>query len=255
MHDFINDASQLDRSGSAVLEYILRLEDNSIEGFQNINLKEVVSVCCWYLWWIRRRRTHNEDVPPLYKCKLSILSITTNAARASKTRPDGLAVKWVRPRPRQVKLNVDASFHEDTKDGAAGAILRDYKGDFIAASMKYIPHVASASMAEAMAMKEGLCLAQRMGCNNLLAESDSTDIIEACSGEEAWWSESSAIFADCIDQVASIGTVSFAHCPREANKVAHGLAQECFSSKVSCNWVDEPPQFILDAILNDVTIL
>jgi hypothetical protein len=121
--------------------------------------------------------------------------------------------------------------------------------------MKYIPHVVSASMAEAIAMKEGLCLAQRMGCNNLLAESDSTDIIEACSGEEAWWSESSAIFADCIDQVASIGTVSFAHCPREANKVAPGLAQECFSSKVSCNWVDEPPQFILDAILNDVTIL
>jgi hypothetical protein len=46
MHDFINDASQLDRSGSVVLEYILRLEDNSIEGFQNINLKEVVLVCC-----------------------------------------------------------------------------------------------------------------------------------------------------------------------------------------------------------------
>jgi hypothetical protein len=34
-------------------------------------------------------------------------------------------------------------------------------------------------MAEAMAMKEILFLAHKMGCNNILAESDSTYIIEA----------------------------------------------------------------------------
>jgi hypothetical protein len=63
------------------------------------------------------------------------------------------------------------------------------------------------------------------------------------------------VYADCIDLVASIGSVSFIHCLRKVNSVAHCLAKECFSSKVSCNWVDEPSNFILDAILNDVTIL
>jgi hypothetical protein len=39
----INDASQIDRSGSVVLEHILRLQDNTLSGFRTVNLKEVVS--------------------------------------------------------------------------------------------------------------------------------------------------------------------------------------------------------------------
>jgi hypothetical protein len=38
-------------------------------------------------------------------------------------------------------------------------------------------------MAEAIAMREELSLANRMGCNNVIAECDSTDVIQACTGE------------------------------------------------------------------------
>jgi hypothetical protein len=50
----------------------------------------------------------------------------------------------------------------------------------------------------------------------------------------------------------SVGIVSFSHVKREANKVAHVLAKECFLNNLSCNWVDEPPRFILGKIPNDV---
>jgi hypothetical protein len=50
-----------------------------------------------------------------------------------------------------------------------------------------------------------------------------------------------------------IDKVSFKHCPREANEVAHDIARFCFSSKASCNWVDEPPSFLLEKLINDVT--
>jgi ribonuclease HI len=150
---------------------------------------------------------------------------------------------------------VDASFFEDERAGGTGAVLRDYKGNFIAASCKYLPYVASSSMAEAMAMKEGLGLANSMGCNVVLAESDAMEVIQACDGEEAWWGESAAIYADCVDLAVTIGSVSYLHCMREANKVAHSLARESFSRKILCNWVDEPPDFILDELLNDVTEL
>jgi hypothetical protein len=49
----------LDRSGLAVLEHILHRGDNAMLGIQSLNLKEVVSVCCWYLWWTWLQRTHN----------------------------------------------------------------------------------------------------------------------------------------------------------------------------------------------------
>jgi ribonuclease HI len=158
--------------------------------------------------------------------------------------------------PRQVKLNVDTSYHEDVGVGAVGVVIRDYESKFIAASTKFIPHVPSAIAAtETLAMKEGLMLAVLLGCNNVQAESDSTDVIEACSGEEAWWNDSAATYVNCLDMAITIGTITFTHCLREANKVAHSLARFSFSNKSDCIWVDEPPNGILDELLNDVTIL
>jgi hypothetical protein len=77
--------------------------------------------------------------------------------------------------------------------------------------------------------------------------------VEACTEDEAWWGESSAIFADCVDLASLIDKVSFKHCLREVNEVAHDIARFCFSSKASCNWVDEPPSFLLEKLINDVT--
>jgi hypothetical protein len=58
-----------------------------------------------------------------------------------------------------------------------------------------------------MATCEGLSLANRLGCNDIIAESDSLETVEACTGEERWWGESSATFADCVDLRYLIGKV------------------------------------------------
>jgi hypothetical protein len=49
MMQTIDEAVDIDREGSAILEHILRLDLNQIEGFQLVNLKEVVMTTCWYL--------------------------------------------------------------------------------------------------------------------------------------------------------------------------------------------------------------
>jgi hypothetical protein len=59
-------------------------------------------------------------------------------------------------------------------------------------SVYHIP--PTTSRAEAMSMREGLALANLLGCNNVIMEYDSLETVEACSGGEAWWGESSAIF-------------------------------------------------------------
>jgi hypothetical protein len=74
----INDAMD-DRSGSVVLETLFRQDVVAFQGF-NVGLKEVIVVGAWYIWWIRHQLTHNEPVPPLFKCKISILSIAANSA-------------------------------------------------------------------------------------------------------------------------------------------------------------------------------
>jgi hypothetical protein len=53
----------------------------------------------------------------------------------------------------------------------------------------------------------------------MLAESDSTKTIQACSGEDRWWDKSAAIFMGCINTVALIRKVSFSHVLTEENRV------------------------------------
>lgn len=52
-----------------------------------------------------------------------------------------------------------------------------------------------------------------------------------------------------------LGTVHFLHCFREANMVAHTIAIFSYDNKISCNGVNEPSDFLVDAIVNHVTIL
>jgi ribonuclease HI len=89
-----------------------------------------------------------------------------------------------------LKLNVDAAFslENQQRTGAAGAILQNSNGDFVASS-----HVASANMAEAMAMLHGISFANYMGCNMLEAESDSLETIQLCSGEDRIWNEATQL--------------------------------------------------------------
>jgi ribonuclease HI len=125
-------------------------------------------------------------------------------------------------------VNVDGSFFQASHAGAAGAVMRDYNGNFMAASSIYLPNITSANVAEAMAMKEGLALANRMGVNNVIMESDSQEIVDACSRVDAWWGDASVIILDCMDLAAGIRKVSFKHCGRDANEVAHFLARNSF---------------------------
>jgi ribonuclease HI len=252
--DIIDDVVLNDRFGSGVLEVLLRRECNNLQGYTDFGLKEVITIGCWYLWWLRRKRTHGEEVPSIFSCKMSILSMASNSAHATKPSA-ATETKWKTPEPRYVKLNVDASFHSAVCASSTGVIIRDYKGRFLAAGTTLIPHVATASMAEALAMRHGLELAIKLGCNRVQAESDSTEVIEACNGGDQWWSEESAVFADCVDLSSSIGVVSFKHCPREANRVAHELARVAFESSSSGLWEGEPPNFIVSHLVNDVTVL
>jgi ribonuclease HI len=101
----------------------------------------------------------------------------------------------------------------------------------------------------------GLDLANRLGFNRVIAESDSLETIEACNGSDRWWNESSAILADCVDLASSIGSVSFQFCPREANQVADDIARFCFQNKITCTWDDDPPSFLQNSLVNDITVL
>ena len=61
--------------------------------------------------------------------------------------------------------------------GSTRVVIRDHSGVF-AAAHSFVPHVIDAFMAETYALKEGLLLAQHIGGNRLIIQSDCMEMVE-----------------------------------------------------------------------------
>jgi hypothetical protein len=165
--DVINRAISATNSGPQALEEIFKLTSTSAPGLDELRIPELVVVGSWYIWWMRRRQTHGEQVPPIQHCVNSIRSITANARKSLSQVSYVAKFVWKRPLARNLKLNVDAAYLDGDHTGATGAILRDNQGNCVAATAKFIPHVSSAMMAEAMEVLHGLMMANRLGFNSI----------------------------------------------------------------------------------------
>jgi len=62
------------------------------------------------------------------------------------------------------------------------------------------------------------------------------------------------IYDECKMLSQDFSSISIEHCNRDINRVEHNLASLAVQSKHACIWVDEPPSFILEALVNDVTL-
>lgn len=110
------------------------------------------------------------------------------------------------------------------------------------------------SLAEEMAMRLGLELAQMAGCNRLVANSDSMEAIEAMNWGGRSASLGAAIFDDCFFLSNDYAKISFAHCPREANVPAHELARLAKFSPPAV-WLDDLSSSIAPLLISDVTVI
>ena len=154
-----------------------------------------------------------------------------------------------------LKINVDDAFDIQSGRGAGGVVIRDYRGQCIAASQKFLPYVVDAPMAEAYALREGLVLAQHIAINNFVLQTDCTQVVEIMRDDGFCATAAAVIYDDCRIMWSGFDRVEVEHCHREANQVAHELARDSFETSNSCIWVDEPPSFIISKLANDVTIL
>jgi ribonuclease HI len=161
---------------------------------------------------------------------------------------------WSCPTEGTIKINVDATFDVDQGKGSLAAVARDFKGKFLYASCKELLFVADPFMAEAYALREGLSMAQHLGVNKVVIQSDNLQVIETMNNGGFWATTSAAIFEDCVILAAGYRNISFDHCNREANEVAYELARYSFHDHVDQIWDSDPPSCLLPKLINDVTI-
>lgn len=172
-----------------------------------------------------------------------------NAPKA-KTKRGG----WTRPLEDHAKINVDASFDEDSLRGTTGAVIRDSSGFFIAAGNTKLESVQDTLSAEAHALTQGLILEKTMGCNRIIISSDCMEVTSVMQQGGNSHGIAAAVFLDCYHLATENLKFQFENSYREANVVAHKLARTARGSDEQV-WLDDPPGFIMPLLLADVTII
>jgi hypothetical protein len=114
--DVINSAL-LDRSASIVLEGILR-NQNLMQGGNDItDLKELICVRAWYIWWQRREFVKGEKIAYPTQTAFSIQALKLNYCGAYDNA-EPKKVIWNKPQPNVYKLNIDACYFPNGSDTA-----------------------------------------------------------------------------------------------------------------------------------------
>ena len=126
--------------------------------------KERTIILCgmWSLWGSRNDRKHGKapiDAVAAVNWALDVCfyltSVQENAAGSTTvTAPQ----RWQRPPVNSVKINVDGAFVDHESSGGIGAVARDDMGEFLLATTRRLPAVASALAAEAEALRAGVQL-------------------------------------------------------------------------------------------------
>ena len=76
-------------------------------------------------------------------------------------------------------------------------IIRDGSGGMVAATSTFIPHLVDAPIAEAYALKKGSMLAQHIGGNRLIVESDCMKVVEITRNEGFTVNSAAATYDEC----------------------------------------------------------
>lgn len=67
-----------------------------------------------------------------------------------------------------------------------GAVVRDDRGDFVGAATTGLEQVADVISMEVSALREGILLAPKLGCNNLIIQSYNLVLVELMNTNSGW---------------------------------------------------------------------
>ena len=80
--DLVAQSIDVDRSGSVVLEEIIRKGEQVC--LMDVGLPEIILTGGWYIWWERRQFVHGENIQRSSRSALSIAALTRNYKLAFK---------------------------------------------------------------------------------------------------------------------------------------------------------------------------
>ncbi|CAL1400233.1 unnamed protein product [Linum trigynum] len=212
-------------------------------------LVEQLGMILWYLWNEQNNHLFNnkkmEDTAS--PKSLGGFQIST---RAGSSREDGGSA-YLEEAPAGVDQSRCRRCNFLRKCEGFGAVARDASGSFLGASVRRERVEWPAEMAELRAMDLGLQLAEKLGQQAVIIESDCQQAVFKLLGEEMTMLEAGSVVEELKEKDRNFGEVKWQFARRACNMAAHNLAH------IQCNWdsqedwVGRPPIFLLAELDHD----
>lgn len=156
---------------------------------------------------------------------------------------------WKKPRDGLVKLNWDASIDKASKKMGLGGLIRNSRGEVVAAFSSSIPYVQDPDAAETIALWKAILFCLDRGFQSVILEGDSLHVVEALRQEGRSWQRFGQLIEDSRLMLHSLSSFEVCHVSREANQAAHLLAKNALITMEDLVWMWDCPSFIQSLVL------
>ncbi|GER29180.1 ribonuclease H-like superfamily protein [Striga asiatica] len=154
------------------------------------------------------------------------------------------------PSDDATRIYFDGSISPNRVCGGSGVFARSANGVFLQALSRRFDGIVDADLAEALAMREAILLAQRLNVPNVAVMEDSSLIVQASFGLTDAPSSCSPVIDDIVACLSHLPSVKLFWIPRSENVVAHSLARHATSSSSSISVWSDPPNFLSHLVLD-----
>jgi ribonuclease HI len=192
----------------------------------------ILAVTVWHIWNARNGARHDEPIKHPHSLAEQILAYidmiqlhlikhrTNHRREATAPTPS-----WSPPPEGTIVINVDAALFSASSRTGVGVVVRNHKGEFLAAHSQLLDETMTPEIAEAHAIRCAVSLARDEGWNRIVLASDCLAVIQRIKAPERDRSLVGVVIEDIKFLAHSLSSVTFRHVSRLCNNSAHTLAR------------------------------
>ena len=155
------------------------------------------------------------------------------------------------PPPSVFKLNFDAALFSTLNNFGFGAIIRNEKGEVMAAMVAKGPEVFCIKEAELLECRKAIEFVVDAGFSKLVIEGDNSSVIKAISAMQVDHSMLGNVIGDIHHLIGNLQWLRTECIKRWGNRVAYELAQFARNISHCLFWMEDVPPIAREALYQD----